>query len=93
MSTLVPDDPRASDARCTKDELVVYLEDGRTLHVPIEWFPWLAKAKAADRKAVSLIGNGGTLLWPKLDEALLVSRLLARPCIPCEWRKARSASP
>ena len=78
MNTLATDtEPRASSARCTDDELVVHLADGRTLAVPLAWFPRLLSASAADRNDVVLIGEGEGLHWPKMDEDVSVAGLLA----------------
>jgi hypothetical protein len=78
MNTLAIEvDPRATSARCTDDELVVGLSDGRTLSVPLAWFPRLLAANAADRNQIVLIGEGEGLRWPKLDEDLSVAGLLA----------------
>lgn len=70
-------EPRAHSARCTDDELVVQLADGRTLSVPLIWFPRLAAATARDRNEVRVIGDGDGLHWPALDEDISVAGLLA----------------
>ncbi len=59
MSTLaVETEPRAVSARCTADELIVQLADGRVLSVPLVWFPRLACASAEARDQVVLMGEG-----------------------------------
>lgn len=70
-------DPRALSARCTDDELIVQLADGRTLAVPLVWFPRLAAATAEARSKVALIGDGDGLHWPLVDEDISVAGLLA----------------
>ncbi|HYD51099.1 MAG TPA: DUF2442 domain-containing protein [Gemmatimonadaceae bacterium] len=70
-------EPRAVDARCTDDALVVRLADGRELTVPLEWFPRLREAPPAARQNWRLIGGGVGLHWPDLDEDLSVAGLLA----------------
>ena len=70
-------EPRALGARCTDDELIVHLSDGRTLRVPIVWFPRLADASAKARDNVVLIGGGDGLRWPVVDEDISVAGLLA----------------
>lgn len=78
MSTLAVDvEPRALSARCTDDELIVQLADGRTLSVPLVWFPRLAAATAEARSEVRLIGGGEGLSWPTVDEDVSVGGLLA----------------
>ncbi len=62
--------------RFTKEELVVELEDGRILAVPMEWFPRLRDAAPEELAEVRLIGQGVGLHWPGLDEDLSVSGLL-----------------
>lgn len=78
MNTLaVSAEPRALSARCTDDELIVLLADGRTLAVPLVWFPRLAAATSEARSNVALIGAGDGLHWPTLDEDISVAGLLA----------------
>jgi len=78
MSTLAVDiEPRAVGARCTEDELIVQLADGRVLSVPLVWFPRLASASSEARSNVLLIGEGDGLHWPAVDEDISVAGLLA----------------
>jgi hypothetical protein len=57
-------------------ELVVHLEDGRTVSVPLEWFPRLRDASAAQLADYRLIAQGVGIHWPQLDEDLSVRGLL-----------------
>jgi hypothetical protein len=68
--------PRAVDIGLTDDELVLHLADGRTVSVPLTWFPRLRHASAGVRADVRIIGDGEYLNWPALDEDLSVSGLL-----------------
>ena len=68
--------PRATSVTCTDDELVVALSDGRTLSVPLAWFPRLLGATAAERADWRLIGSGEGIRWETLDEDLSVRGLL-----------------
>jgi hypothetical protein len=78
MSTLAASaDPRALNARCTDDELIVQRADGRTLAVPLVWFPRLAAATPEARSKVALIGSGDGLHWLALEEDISVAGLLA----------------
>lgn len=54
----------------------VRLLDGRELSVPLEWFPKLRDATAAQRKKWRLIGRGVGIHWEALDEDLSVAGLL-----------------
>ncbi len=62
-------------ARCDDDTLWVGLSDGRTLGVPLAWFPRLMNASPEDRANVTLSPFG--LHWETLDEDLSVAGLLA----------------
>jgi hypothetical protein len=75
-SFAVETNPRAVDIAVTDDELVVYLADGRTVSVPLAWFPRLLHASAEERASVRIIGEGEYINWPALDEDLSVSGLL-----------------
>jgi hypothetical protein len=52
----------------TDDTLSVDLEDGRTILVPIGWYPRLAHGTDAERANVQIAGAGFGLHWPDLDE-------------------------
>lgn len=69
-------DPRAVDVTVTDDELRVDLVDGRTIIVPIVWFPRLARAQHAQRDNWTLIGDGDGVHWPEIDEDISVAGLL-----------------
>ncbi len=76
MNTSVPEQPRATSVAFAEDELVVGLEDGRVIHVPLEWFPRLRDATAVERSDWRLIGRGIGLHWSQLDEDISVRGLL-----------------
>jgi len=75
MSTSTAD-VLATDIATTEDNLTVRLADGRTITVPLEWFPRLAFATAAERKNWRLIGKGEGIHWPELDEDINTHDLL-----------------
>jgi hypothetical protein len=60
----------------TDDTLAVDREDGRTIAVPIGWFPRLAQATAAERANAQISGAGYGMHWPDLDEDIGVEGLL-----------------
>jgi hypothetical protein len=69
--------PRVIQAAVTDDTLSVDLDDGRTLSVPIGWYPRLAHATPAERANVQINGAGFGVHWPDLDEDIGVEgRLL-----------------
>jgi len=69
-------DERVSDVRCTDDALVVDLMDGRTISVPLAWFPRLAKGTAAQRANWQTCAGSYGIHWPDLDEDLSTAGLL-----------------
>ena len=73
----VPRAPLATGARVTEDALVVDLDDGRTLSVPLAWYPRLLHGTAPEREEWRLVGRGDGLHWPALDEDVSVAGLLA----------------
>lgn len=75
MSTSTADVP-VKDIAITDNNLTVSLADGRTITVPLEWFPRLVHATAAERKNWRLIGKGEGLHWPELDEDININDLL-----------------
>ncbi len=59
--------------------LRIVLTDGREISAPIEWFPRLRDASAEQRGKWRLIGQGGGVHWPEIDEDVSVSALLGSP--------------
>ena len=59
------------------DDLIVDLADGRTITVPLAWFPRLSHGTPAERVNWRLIGGGEGIHWPDLDEDISVASLLA----------------
>jgi len=67
----------AQDVRVTEDALIVDLADGRTVSVPLAWYPRLAHGTSDERTQWRLIGRGEGIHWPQLDEDVSVEGLLA----------------
>jgi hypothetical protein len=67
---------RVKNVRCTKDTLVVDLVDGRSISVPLAWYPRLHSASSEERKNWQVSGGGFGIHWPDIDEDLSVSGLL-----------------
>ena len=64
----------------TADTLTAELDDGRTISVPLAWYPRLMDATDAERNNFQLIGNGEGIHWPALDEDISIENmLLGRP--------------
>ncbi len=76
MSTSAPEEPRAVSVEAVGGQLTVRLEDGRTVSIPLEWFPKLRDATAAQLADWRLIGHGIGIHWGTLDEDLSVRGLL-----------------
>ena len=57
-------------AEVTEDELKVELLDGRTITVPLVWYPRLLHASAEQRANCEIAGGGYGLHWPDVDEDL-----------------------
>ena len=68
--------PKAVHVTVTDDTLTVDLDDGRTIAVPIGWFPRLAYGTTPERANVQIVGAGFGLHWPDLDEDVGVEGLL-----------------
>ena len=77
MFTLVQhSEALALEVSCSSDELTVVLDDGRTVSVPLAWFPRLLQASAKQRKEWELIGGGIGVHWEAIDEDISVASLL-----------------
>ena len=75
MNTLLVPDAIGIDV--SDDTLTVDLSDGRTIAVPIDWFPRLVHATQDERDNWRTIGGGEGIHWPDLDEDISVEALLA----------------
>jgi hypothetical protein len=69
--------PRAEGIRVTDDSLIVDLSDGRTISVPLEWYPRLLHATPEERSNWRLIGRGHGVHWEEIDEDISVEGLVA----------------
>ena len=78
MTTLtVEHQPQALSVSFNKNAIIVELIDGRTISVPLTWFPRLSQATAPQLQDWELLGNGEGIHWPQLDEDISVAGLLA----------------
>lgn len=79
MTTLVVEvsELKAETVNVTDDTLSVDLSDGRTLSVPLEWFPRLLHATREERNHWRLIGKGHGIHWEDIDEDISIEGLLA----------------
>jgi len=73
---------RVKDVRVTEDTLSVDLVDGRTITVPILWYPRLARATPAQRSKWQVSAAGYGIHWPDLDEDISTEGLLRRAAAP-----------
>jgi len=82
----------------TEDAVTVELSDGRTLSVPLAWYPRLLHGTPEERNHWRLIGDGEGIHWPDLDEDISVENLLfGQPSGESQrsfkrWLEARAAS-
>ena len=68
--------PNIENLVVTEDTLTVDLNDGRTLSVPLAWFPRLLHGTPEERRNWRLIGKGHGIHWEDLDEDISVEALL-----------------
>jgi hypothetical protein len=99
ISTVKMEVPKAEDVKISNDSLNVDLSDGRTISVPLEWFPRLVHATPAERKNWRLVGRGHGIHWEGVDEDISVEGLLAgKPLSESQssfkkWLSQRQTSP
>jgi hypothetical protein len=67
---------QAVQVTVNEHELSVQLADGRTIIVPIVWYPRLAHGTARERRNWRFIGGGEGIHWPDLDEDISIRNLL-----------------
>ena len=77
MATLaLKSDERVKNVLVNDDVLAVDLMDGRTITVPLVWFPRLVQASQAEREHWQTSGGGYGIHWPDIDEDLSTEGLL-----------------
>ena len=75
MSSLTAE-AKAQHIRITEDCLLVDLTDGRTISVPLAWYPRLLRGTSEERSNWRFIGDREGIHWPDLDEDISVENLL-----------------
>lgn len=73
---IIPALPRIVSVTVTDETLSADLDDGRTISVPIGWYPRLAHGTLEERASFQISGSGYGIHWPELDEDLGVEGLL-----------------
>ena len=74
-STIITDE-RVADVEVTEETLNVSIMDGRTISVPLGWYPRLLHATPAQRQNWQIAGGGYGIHWPEIDEDLSAEGLL-----------------
>ncbi len=69
-------DERVSDVRFDDHTIIVDLMDGRTISVPLAYYPRLLRAAPEQRAGWEIAGGGYGIHWPELDEDLSTEGLL-----------------
>ena len=75
---------RVVDVRFTNTTFSVDLLDGRTITVPIEWFPRLKSATPEQRRNWQMAGADFGIHWPEIDEDISVEGLLLGARAHCD---------
>lgn len=96
-SAIETQEARARKVTVTDEALAVDLVDGRTIIVPLVWYPRLWHGTPEERSIFEIFGDGAYIHWPDLDEDLTVAGLLAghrseeSPQSLKKWLEARQA--
>jgi hypothetical protein len=84
-------DERVAGVEVTNDTLTVSLMDGRTISVPLAWYPRLLDATKAQRRNWKIAGGGYGIHWPDIDEDLSTEGLLRGA--PAPRRNTKKSKP
>lgn len=68
--------PRLVKIRITDDEINAFLNDGRSISVPLAWSWRLSEATPEQRQHYEIIGGGQGIHWPDIDEDISVEGML-----------------
>ena len=101
MSSLVVEiqEAHARSVSVSDEALTVDLMDGRTIVVPLIWYPRLWHGTQRERNHIEIFGDGAYIHWPALDEDLTVAGLLAgrrsgeSPQSLRKWMESRKRKP
>ncbi len=67
---------KATDVIFNDSKMIVFIEDGREIAFPLEWFPKLRNATVEQLNKWRFIGEGEGIHWEELDEDLSIEKLL-----------------
>ena len=96
-SAVETQEARARKVTLIEEAVTVDLVDGRTIIVPLAWYPRLWHGTSQERNKFEIFGDGAYIHWPDLDEDLTVAGLLAgrrseeSPASLKKWLRARQA--
>ena len=76
-TSIVETDPLATQIEVTDEKLIVNLIDGRSLIIPLSWYPRLLHATKEERENWEILGDGYAIAWDDLDEYIGIEGLLA----------------
>ncbi len=77
---MISDQRPAADRLDITDETIrAWLRDGRTVTVPLAWYPRLCHGTPSERNNWELVGNGTIVRWPDLDEDISIGGLITGP--------------
>jgi len=82
MATLDDENVQGVSLSFADDELTCELADGRTITVPLSWYPRLLRATEAERNDFQWLGNGYGIHWPQIDEDLTIAGFLRGDMAP-----------
>ena len=77
METIEVDLPTAVEVRSTDADLIILLQDGRAISVPLTWYPRLAYATVSERDVYEIWPGGDLIAFPLLDEHIGLDHILA----------------
>ena len=77
MTALTLEEPIANQVTITNEKLIVDLTDGRSLSVPLTWYPRMIYASLEERQNWQLLGDVYAIEWIDLDEHIGIEGLLA----------------
>ena len=77
ISALEIREARAQSIEVQDDSIVVQLVDGRTIIVPLAWYPRLRYGSPDERQHFQILGDGAYVHWPDLDEDLSIDGMVA----------------
>ena len=76
LKTLIPDQLAIKQVQISDKMLTAHINDGRTVSIPLDWFPLLKNANDSQRQNFEISPGGYGIHWPDVDEDISIKAFI-----------------